>query len=83
MASKIYTVHAYRYGDRERHSYSVGVYSKKEKALKAADFECNYRGGKYECEVIEWVPDTPTPEGNARMPYKIIKSLPSVSTLSR
>ena len=50
---KFYTVHAYRFGDRERHSYSVGVYNKKSKALKGADIEEEYRGGKYLCEVLE------------------------------
>ena len=37
MKPTVYTVHAYRWGDRECHSYSVGVYSKKHAALKAAD----------------------------------------------
>lgn len=55
MSQQIYTVHAYRWGDRELHSYSVGVYPKKHAALQAAEAETEYRGGKYECEVIEWV----------------------------
>lgn len=54
MKPTVYTVHAYRWGDRENHSYLVGVYSKKHAAMKAGERETEYRGGKYECEVIEW-----------------------------
>ena len=55
MKSKVYTVHAYRYGNREAHSYGVGVFNKKHGALKAAEVEEEHRGGgKYICEVIEW-----------------------------
>jgi hypothetical protein len=49
----VYTVRAIRWGDRENHSYICGVYFKKAQALKAADFEEDYRGGKYSCEVEE------------------------------
>jgi endonuclease V-like protein UPF0215 family len=51
---KVYTVDAFRYGDRENHSYLVGVYSTKEKAEKTAKQEEIHRGGKYECEILEW-----------------------------
>lgn len=54
MKDKIYTVTAYRYGCRESHSYVVGVYNKKQKAINAAETEQDYRGGKYECEILEW-----------------------------
>jgi len=82
MKNLIYTVHAYRYGDRELHSYSVGVYSKKHAALKCADAENKYRGGKYECEVIEWMPDGKNEDGSpGMMPHKIIKPLPKMNTL--
>mgnify|MGYP003439954327 CR=1 FL=1 len=54
MFGIVYTVHAYRFGDAERHSYIVGVYSKKHAALKVAQTEQDYRGGKYLCEVLEW-----------------------------
>jgi len=70
----IYTVHAYRYGDRERHSYTVGVFGKKHAALKAAEVEEECRGGKYECEVLEWT----LVNGNAA---KVIKALPLINTL--
>ena len=81
MRHKIYTVHAYRWGDRERHSYSVGVYSKKHAALKAAEAEAEWRGGKYECEVIEWIPDGTNEDGSPGMPHKTILPLPPMSTL--
>ncbi|MCG7985018.1 MAG: hypothetical protein JAY90_19990 [Candidatus Thiodiazotropha lotti] len=76
MKQSIYTVHAYRWGDRENHSYSVGVYSKKHEALSASEAEKEYRGGKYECEVIEWIPDGKNEDGSPGMPHKIIKPLP-------
>lgn len=47
--NSVYTVHAYRHGDRESHSYTVGVYTTKEKALEAAYYERVWRGGKYDC----------------------------------
>lgn len=81
MAKQIvYTVHAYRWGDRELHSYTVGVYSKKAAALKAADAETEYRGGKYECEVIEFEVDNGG-AGRIDNPGKTIKELPKINTL--
>ena len=81
MKPTYYTVHAYRWGDREMHSYSVGLYSKKHAALKAAESEEEWRGGKYECEVIEWIPDGKNEDGSPGMPYKVIKPLPPMNTL--
>ena len=80
MKPTIYTVHAYRWGDRECHSYSVGVYGKKHAALKAAETEQDYRGGKYECEVLEWTLDSGT-EGNHDNAPKVVKALPLMNTL--
>lgn len=80
MNPTVYTVHAYRFGDRERHSYTVGVYSKKHAAMKAADTEEDYRGGKYTCEVLEWMLDSGR-EGNHDTAPKTVKPLPAVSTL--
>lgn len=82
MSKTIYTVHAYRWGDRECHSYSVGVYSHKHAALKAAQTESDYRGGKYECEVLEWTLDSGR-EGNHNTAPKAVKPLPAESTLMR
>ena len=52
---KIYTVKAYKWGDRDGYSYLVGVYGSKKSALNAAKNEEEYRGRKYECEVLEWI----------------------------
>lgn len=70
-----YTVHAYRYGNRELHSYLVGVYSKKQKALQAAEEEEDWRGGKYRCEVREWVLGSTREDESPGMPSKVIKAL--------
>ena len=67
----IYTVHAYRWCDRECHSYSVGVHLGKDSALKQAEHEEDYRGGKYKCEVLEW-----TLGITEDKPPKVIRALP-------
>ena len=46
-------------------------YSKKHAALKAAQIEEAYRGGKYGCEVTEWTLDDGI-DGSIR-PTKIVK----------
>ena len=51
---KIYTVTAYRWGNRENHSYIVSVRSTVQDALKDAEIEEEHLGGKYRCEVLEW-----------------------------
>lgn len=81
MKQNIYTVHAYRWGDRELHSYLVGVYKKKHAALKCAEAEEQWRGGKYECEVLEWLPDGANEDGSPGMSNKAIKPLPPMNTL--
>lgn len=53
MKTIVYVVTMYRFGSKENHSYVYGVYNKKAKALKEADFEEEMRGGKYKAEVIE------------------------------
>ena len=80
MKTTVYTVHAYRWGDRERHSYSVGVYSKKHAALKAAKTESDYRGGKYESEVLDWTLDSGI-EGGINTKPKTVLALPPMNTL--
>lgn len=50
---KIHIVEALRFGDRENHSYVVGVYTDPEKAKEVAQAEEHWRGGKYECEIKE------------------------------
>jgi hypothetical protein len=49
--NEIYIVTSYRWGDRAAHSYNLGVFQKKHKALQVADSHCEYRGGKYACVV--------------------------------
>jgi hypothetical protein len=51
--NKSYVVIAYKWGCRDEHSYLVGCYCKKAKAIKIADEEVKERGGKYTCDVEE------------------------------
>lgn len=71
----VYTVRACRWGDTETHSYIVGVYSTEELALKAADEEENWRGGKYQCEVLKWALNDGS-EGQLNFRPQVIKPLP-------
>jgi len=54
MTQSVFTVVAYRWGRRECHSYVVGVYPTAADALNAAEIEEDYRGTKYECEIMEF-----------------------------
>ena len=51
---KIYTVLMYRHGDRERHSYLLGVFADKGIAIKAAHNEVMRRHSNYLPHVQEW-----------------------------
>ena len=54
MQSKIhYIVEALVWGDRENHSYVVGLYDSLDAAKKCADDHSGYRGGKYTCQVLQ------------------------------
>lgn len=57
---KYYLVTAYRWGEREAHSYFVGMYDKKHRAIKNAEAEADLRGGKYSCLVEEISMNTDT-----------------------
>lgn len=46
-----YLVTAFRWGRRENHSYTVGIYHKKHAAITNAEKEADLRGGKYSCLV--------------------------------
>ena len=70
----VYSVHAYRWGNRKDHSYPVGVYRTKNKALKAAEAEEQYRGGKYVCEVYKWTIDDGIAEKSEKG-WKTIKGM--------
>jgi hypothetical protein len=47
----VYIVEALRWGDRERHSYVLGVWSDYDEAVAAAEEHTEHRGGKYQCFV--------------------------------
>jgi hypothetical protein len=49
-----YVVTAYRFGDRERHSYVVGVFTNPELAIEIAEQVPDERAGKYYAEVLKF-----------------------------
>ena len=53
----VFVTTMYRYGDREKHSYVLGVWSSSGVAMQAGQTEALWRGGKYEPEVTEWKVD--------------------------
>lgn len=66
----VYVVTMYRWGERENHSYVLGVFTKKHKAIKAADEEELCRGTKYSAEILR----TPLNDLKVKdLGYKIIK----------
>lgn len=76
----VYTVHAYRWGDRQRHSYTVGVFADEGSALQAAIEEEDLRGGKYVCEVLQMTIGTVI-AGTSRphdKRFKVVKALPDI-----
>lgn len=50
---KLYVVEMLRWGDRENHSYVIGVFTDKEQAEIAGKAMVMYRGGKYEYCITE------------------------------
>lgn len=70
----IYIIEALRWGNRENHSYVVGCCSTPEKAKEIKDREEEYRGGKYECEIREYILDETHEEKSDRQD-KIIKEI--------
>ncbi len=48
----LYVVTMYRWGDREKHSYVIGVFDDEDKAIGAGVKEEQYRDGKYKAEVL-------------------------------
>lgn len=49
----VYVAHMFRWGDEEKHSYVVGVFTSRQDAIDACVAENIYRGGKYEGRVLE------------------------------
>ena len=66
----VFAVMARRWGRLNTHSYLVGVYSTLEMAIKAADSETEWRGGKYSCWVEEIYQDTFYSDDTGGIVYK-------------
>jgi hypothetical protein len=47
----LYVVEMLRWGDREQHSYVIGVFDSEYDAKQCGEIEKSWRGGKYEYEV--------------------------------
>ena len=47
----------YRYGDNQKHSYVLGVWSTKKDAEGAGGVEEAWRGGKYTASITDWIVD--------------------------
>ena len=56
---KVYMVTMYRYGDKESHSYPLGVWSDPEIAKMNGNTEVLWRGRKYYFEIVGYELDTP------------------------
>ena len=57
MMITVYVTTMYRYGDHEKHSYVLGVWSDRETAQRAGGTEELWRVDKYKAEVTEWTVD--------------------------
>ena len=53
--TQYFVVEALRWGDREQHSYVVGVYDNLQDACEASVVEELWRGGKYQCVINDCV----------------------------
>ena len=53
----VFVTTMYRYGNRELHSYVLGVWSTLEIAMQAGETEALRRGGNYEPQITEWEVD--------------------------
>lgn len=74
MKHMIYVATAYKWGERDNHSYVVTASSKKHAVIVAAEEEEKIRGGKYTCEVLEIESGTSSWE----KPFKVIRALNKV-----
>jgi hypothetical protein len=68
---RIFVCTAYRWGDKENHSYVVGAFDNLEIAIEAAIAERSWRGGKYECEVVSMNLNDARKYDNYKVEYKI------------
>ena len=55
--NEMYIVTAYRHGEQKNHSYNLGIFTKKHKAIECAKSHSDYRGGKYACVVEKSMPN--------------------------
>lgn len=68
MENELFVVTMYRWGERENHSYVLGVFDDKEKADSAGTNESEQRDGKYDMEIIRFkLNDTTKPEKIVRI----------------
>lgn len=51
---KVYVINAYQHGNRNWHSYTLGVHSSFQESIEIAEEHCDYRGGKYAVCVEEF-----------------------------
>jgi hypothetical protein len=73
--NKVYVVTMYKCGDRNNHSYLLGVFTKKNHALEMADEHEEYRGNKYDAEIIEVTVDVSYDTYSTPEDYKFIRNL--------
>ena len=52
-SQKLYFVEARRLGNKEAHTYPLGIFTDLQKAIDVAEFETTERGGVYNAVVIE------------------------------
>jgi hypothetical protein len=54
LSDSVFVVEMLRWGDRENHSYVIGVFTTREQAELAGDAEVSWRGNKYEYCISEY-----------------------------
>jgi hypothetical protein len=52
--SKLYTVQMNRWGDCEKHSYNIGIFSSEENAQLAGEAEVTWRAQKYDYKIYSF-----------------------------
>ena len=74
--SAVYVTTMYRWGDREAHSYIIGIFTDHRTALAAGEREEDYRGGKYSAAIDCYQLDTDGSCRDAPFPCLSVKGLP-------
>ena len=65
----------YRWGERDNHSYLLGVFDSKHKAKEMGNEHSEYRGNKYEPEIVELDLNVSYDTYSTPMNYNYIQSL--------